>query len=207
MMEWFFTQTIYGVAALAALLYALAFALKKAVPKAPDPFAVAAIGFVLLLATVPSYPRFKFERDVLAMLEQSPHMKVVATTRNGDLLEPITWFHAPTGFVHAVGPNSPIEGGYRRIILRYDEDPVVTFEDPDCENFTNWVSAPDPVGTVRYTTRTPEPLSQADRELFCEMDWTAEQEALMRSLTSGPHEHLGKRIMTYCSRSLPEKLS
>jgi hypothetical protein len=144
MIEWFFTETIYGLIVLALPIYGLAYVFKKMVPRAPSPFAVAAVGFVLLLATVPSYPRFKFERDVLATLKGSPHAKVVATARYGDLLEPITWFYAPVGFVHAVSPNSQLNGGgFRRVIWRYNEERTITDEEPDCEDFTKLTAAPD----------------------------------------------------------------
>jgi hypothetical protein len=174
LIEWFFTETIYGMVVLLLPIYGLAYALKKLVPKAPQPFAVAALGFVLLIATLPSYARFKFERETLAAIERSPNTKVVATTRWGAIAEPITWFHAPVGFFNTVTPDSPLMGGgYRRVILRYEEQPTITLEDPDCEEFTNWVSAPDSGGTMRYTTTYPRPMTPDERELFCNTKWPA----------------------------------
>lgn len=170
--EWFFTETIYGPVALALPIYGLAFMVKKITRRAPQPFVVAVLGFLLLLATLPSYSRFKFERDVLAILDRSPHARIVATARYGNVLEPITWFYAPMGFVHAVSPNSPLEGGgFRRVIWRYGEEPTVTEEEPDCEDFTILIAAPDSEGTLRYTTAEAQPMSPQDRELFCETDW------------------------------------
>ena len=48
MVTWFFTQSIYGMAALAAILYGLMWVVRKVFPRLPAylPFAVAATVFV-----------------------------------------------------------------------------------------------------------------------------------------------------------------
>lgn len=186
-LEWFFTQTIYGLFVLAALVYGVATLLKKVVPRSPSPTIVAALAFGVLLASVPSYPRFKFERDTLAVLKSSPQTKVVATTQWGDLAEPLTWFGAPIGSFHTVTPAHPLQGGgFHRVILRYGEPPLITLEDPDCEDNTKLVSAPGRDGFMHYTTKEPLPMSSEDIELFCKADWTREREAVLRAATSNP---------------------
>ena len=141
--DWFLTQTIFGIAILIVPIYGIAYLFKKFVPGFPSPFAVSAVCFVLLIATVPSYPRYKFEKQALSMLERSPHAKIIAKTYSGDITEPITWIRTPLGFVHVVYPDFPLEGGgYYRVIMRYDEEPQITIENPDCKDFTIMVSAP-----------------------------------------------------------------
>jgi len=177
--EWFLTQSIYGIAILILPIYGIAYLLKKFFPRFPSPFAVAAVCFVLLIATVPSYPRYKFEKQILSILEESPHVKIIAKANYGDITEPLTWFRTPLGFVHLVAPNSLIDGGgFRRTIMRYDEEPKVTIEDPDCKNLTIMVSATDSKGVFRNTTKNYSPMSKEDKNLFCDTDWSAERKKL-----------------------------
>ena len=177
--EWFLTQTIYGIIILILPIYGGAYLFKIFFPRFPSPFAVAAGCFILLIATVPSYPRYKFEKQVLSIMEESPHIKIIAKANYGDFTEPLTWFRAPLGFVHLVAPNHPIHvGGFRRVLMRYDEETEVTIEDPDCENLTIMVAAPDSKGVFRDTTNKRSPMSNEDKKLFCDTDWSSEHEKL-----------------------------
>ena len=177
--EWFLTQSIYGIIILILPIYGGAYLFKNFFPRFPSPFAVAAVCFILLIATVPSYPRYKFEKQVLSIMEENLHIKVIARANYGDFTEPLTWFRTPLGFVHLVAPNHWTDGGgFRRVLMRYDEETEVTIEDPDCKNLTIMVSAPDNKGVFRHTTKRRSPMSKEDKRLFCDTDWSSEHEKL-----------------------------
>ena len=178
MLSWVAFQSIYGIAAVAAVAYFLAFGLKKISPRLPDPFIPAALVFVLALCTLPSIPRYQFEKDTLADMEGKAWVRVISTTNVGDLTEPLTWFHAPIGSFFLVMPNSPIEGGFSELLLQYDEEPQIRMTDPDCMDGSILYSAPDKEGVMRYTSMEPQRMSNQEISIYCDFDWSAEIEAL-----------------------------
>ena len=175
-LEWFLTQSTAGIIILILPIYGGAYLLKNFFPRFPSPLTVAGVCFILLIFTVPSYPRYKFEKQALSIMEENPHIKIIAKAYYGAFTEPLTWFRTPFGFVHLVAPNHWIDrGGFRRVLMRYDEETEVTIEDPDCETLTIMVSAPDSKGVFRHTTNKRSPMSKEDKKLFCDTDWSSEQ--------------------------------
>jgi len=100
-------------------------------------------------------------------------------TKWGDLTEPLTWFNAPVGSIYAVMPNSPMEGGFRELLLRYEEQPHVTMSEPDCTDHTILRAEPAKDGVFRYTTAMPEKMTQQDISVYCDYDWSNEKDALI----------------------------
>jgi len=178
MLSWVAFQSIYGIGAIAAAAYFLANGLKKISPRFPDPFIPAVLVFVLALFTLPSIPRYQFEKDTLADMEGKAWVRVISTTKIGDLVEPLTWFHTPIGSFFLVMPNSPMEGGFREMLLQYDEEPQIRMTDPGCMDGSIFYSAPDKEGVVRYTSVEPQRMSSQEISMYCDYDWSTEIEAL-----------------------------
>ena len=175
-LKWIFIDTIYGVAAISSLTYAIFWAIKQVAPKAPSPIIVAsAIGFLGLLI-VPSLPRYLFQRDLLSQLEEQPWIRLTQQTRWGDLTEPLTWIWTPISAATLVMPNEPTIGGFTRVTARYGEKPIVEMADPDCDDFTIEYAAPDREGFFRIGES--KPITDQERQTYCFDDWTAEREAL-----------------------------
>jgi hypothetical protein len=176
--RWLFMQSIYGIAVIAIVAYFIAFAVRKVIPKSPHPGALAAVAFIGALLTLPSLPRYHFESESLGQIEGKEWVRVINKTHWSDLTEPLTWFRAPVGSMLMVMPNSPIEGGYREVLLRYDEKPQIRMTDPECSNGTIRYSEPDSEGLFRYISSTPRPMSASEFSRYCEYDWSREKEAL-----------------------------
>jgi hypothetical protein len=179
---WLFAKTIYGVAAVAALVYLALRALRKTFPSLPQPAFLAVPVFVIGILTLPSVPRYQFERETLARIEGKGWIRIVNRTNWGSLTEPLTWLRAPLGSITIVMPNSPIEGGFRQVTMRYEETPVVSIVEPDCADSTISRSRPDQAGVFRYTTATPEKMRDEERKWYCEHDWSTEKETLRKEL-------------------------
>lgn len=177
-LKWLFSETIYGIVAVAAVIYGIAWIIKRIVPKAPHPAAVAVLVGVVGLFTVPSIPRYLFEQEVLAQIEASPWVRVTNQYKSGDLIEPLTLIKAPVGSVTMVMPNDPITGGFREVVMRYDEEPTVAMVDPDCDHSTIHYSKPDDEGVFRYLTEAAQAMTEREHEIYCAYDWTREKEAL-----------------------------
>jgi hypothetical protein len=176
--SWLAFHSIYGILAAAAAAYCLAYGLKRLVPSCPDPFIPAAQVFVVALCTVPSIPRYLFERKTLADIERKHWIRIVNTTRVGDLTEPLTWYWTPIGSFFLVMPDDPIQGGFRELLLQFDEDSQVRIVDPDCADKTIMVSAPDNDGVIRYISKEPQQMTGQELSMYCEYDWSIEIEAL-----------------------------
>src|ERR1700723_2220054 len=97
---WFFTDRIFG----ALLITAVAYGIAKLV-KVPVPEVVGVVVFVLCLLTLPTYPRYKFERDAFAELAKHPEYRIVEKTYWGSSTEPVTWFHHFVGHLRAIAPD------------------------------------------------------------------------------------------------------
>ena len=185
--EWLFVKTTYGIIGIAALIYFAAQAARKLVPAFPNPFAVATLAFVVGACTLPSIPRYRFESQALAEISGKPWIRVINQTKWGSFTEPLTFFKAPIGSMLVVMPNSPIEGGYREILMRYEEETRVSMTEPDCTDKTIFRSEPDKNGVFRYTTLQAQPMTKSELSIYCEYDWSKETEALkaeMRKRTS-----------------------
>lgn len=182
MIESLFTKSIYGIAAITAVSYFIALGLKKIFPKSLDPGAIAVIFFFVALLTIPSIPRYKFESNSLSSIEGKDWIRVINKTKWGDLLEPLTWFNAPTGSIYIVMPNNPIDGGFRDVLFRYEEKPRVRISDPDCSDKTISYSEPDGNGIFRYSSKEALRMTDKEVQIYCEYDWSKEKEALMKNL-------------------------
>ena len=176
--RWLFIDSIYGIAIIAAAVYFVAAGIRKIIPKFPNPYAIAAIAFLVALFTVPSIPRYEFEKEALSQIEGKEWIRVINKTNWGSITEPLTWFHAPVGSIFIIIPNSPIEGGYREVLMRYEEKPRIRMSDPDCTDRTIWYSEPDSEGVFRYTTPKAQSMNEQEVSIYCEYDWTEEKEAL-----------------------------
>lgn len=176
--KWLFLESIYGIALIASAMYFIASGIKKVIPKAPHPIAIAALAFIVALFTLPSLPRYEFERESLAQIEGKEWIRIVKTTKWGSFTEPVTWLRAPIGSISMVMPNTPMEGGYREVLLRYNERPRIKMADPDCSQKTIFYSEPDGQGMVRYTSSTAQVMNAQEVSIYCDYDWSKEKEAL-----------------------------
>jgi len=176
--KWLFLDSIYGIAIIAAVVYLLAIAFKKIIPRFPKPAAIAALAFIVALFTLPSIPRFEFEKESLSKIEGKEWIRVINKTNWGSITEPLTWFYAPVGSIFIVMPNSPIEGGFREVLMRYEEEPRITMSEPDCTNHTILYSEPDREGAFRRTSAKTQAMNEQEVSIYCEYDWSKEKEAL-----------------------------
>lgn len=176
--KWLFLESIYGIAVIAAVVYFMAVGIRKIIPKSPNPGVIAALAFIAVLFTLPSLPRYQFESESLAQIEGKEWIRVINKTNWGSITEPLTWFRSPIGSIFMVMPNSPIEGGYREVLLRYEEKLRIKMSDPDCSEKTILYSEPDGEGVFRNTSRTSQPMNTQEFNIYCEYDWSKEKEAL-----------------------------
>ena len=179
-LSWVMTNSIYGIGGIAVVIYIFLSALKKKFPKLPEPAYIAVPVFLIGLFTLPSLPRYQFEYDVMSKIEGKDWIRVVNKTEWGSLTEPLTWVKAPIGSVTVVMPNSPIEGGFREVLLRYEEKEIVSIVEPDCNNLKILYALPDKEGVFRYTTNSSVQMSGEQKTWYCEYDWSKENQALRR---------------------------
>jgi hypothetical protein len=133
--------------------------------------------FLIGLFTVPSLPRYQFERDTLEQLNGKDWIRVVNTTRWGDVLEPLTWVKTPIGSVTMLMPEAPDVGGFREIVVQYEKKPVVSLVEADCARSTIIYARPGKDNVFRYTTPSPTQMTPREKSWFCDYDWTREREA------------------------------
>ncbi len=178
-LKWVFFETIIGSLVVGAVAYGIFWAIKRVFPKAPNPAIMAGPFLLLGILTVPSIPRYLFEQEVFDMTKGSPWIRITNQTKSGDLVAPLTLIKTPISSITMVMPHDPVSlGVFRKIVMRYDEEPMVFFVDPDCEDSTVWYSQPDDEGTVRYSTGKPQDMTEQERETYCAHDWAPEVEAL-----------------------------
>ncbi len=180
--KWLFLESIYGIAVITVVIYFLAIGIKKVIPNSPNPAVAGAFVFVATLFTLPSIPRYQFEDESLSKIQEKDWIRVINKTKWGSITEPLTWFRAPIGSIFIVMPNSPMEGGYREVLLRYEEEPRVTMSDPDCTDNTILYSEPDKQGVFRYTSVEAQPMTEQEVSIYCEYDWSKEKEALISAM-------------------------
>jgi hypothetical protein len=189
--EGFLFNTDYGIALLVSPIVGIAWITYKLSKGSLLPFYIAGGLIVLAFLNVPSIPRFLFERRILEKAASAPGIRLVNSSRWGDLLAPITWFYTPYGFFRFVGPFSPIEDikgpnrTFRELIFAYGEEPHVYIREVFCDNGEYSIAAPDETGVFRILDKDWQKLSAEDKKVFCEEDWTKEQEELRRSASQG----------------------
>ena len=62
--------------------------------------------------------------------------------------------------------------------MRYDEEPMVSLVEPNCEDFTVWYAQPNDEGTFGYLTKRSQDMTDQERETYCAHNWAPEREAL-----------------------------
>jgi len=180
LLSWLFFQTIYGIIGVAAVVYLISRALRKVSPRLPEPAVLAGLVFVVGLATLPSIPRYQFQRETLAKIEGTEWLRVVSKAKWGSVTEPLTWVNAPLGSVTVVMPNPPTRGSFRQVTMRYEEEPSVSLVEADCAQFSITYAQPDKTGVFRHATPSPVKMSTQEKSWFCEDDWSREEQASRR---------------------------
>lgn len=174
---WLFTHSIFGTILLAYGAYGLAKLVKLPVPEAAGAFA-----FLIGISTLPSYPRYKFEKDTYAELAKHPEYRIVQATHWGSLTEPLTWFHSFTGHFRAVAPDpigSDKELGistFRQIVFSYDEKPQEWMYYVSCNSNEISPLISDNNGKFNLIHDDWKPISAKDRTIFCETNWKKEND-------------------------------
>ena len=175
--EWFLTNTIYGISGVAVVIAGISYVFRKYFLWLPNHFAIGGIVLIILLFSVPTYTRYKFHEQVNDLLSRSPHVRVIRKEHWGDISEPLTWFFDFIGSIELVGLNSFPDPGYTRLIMQYEGEPILFKEDPDCEDNTISISEPDIKGVFRYTSWGIQ-MKPEDIILYCDTDWAPQKEAL-----------------------------
>ena len=181
-LTWIFTGSIFGPMIIAIIIFVIALGLGALIPKIPDPGILAGIAFILALMTLPSVPRYKFEKTTLSNISGKPWIRVIRETRWGAITEPLTWFNAPVGSFFLVMPESPELGGFREVSIRYEDESHIYHADPDCEQHVVQRSKADNEGMLRYSTDKPEKMSDSEATTYCTYDWTNEKAALAKAM-------------------------
>jgi hypothetical protein len=172
-------KTIFGSLAISVVVYRVVVAVRRVIPKFPQPVFIAAPVFLVGLFTLPSLPRDEFERDALAKFEGKAWVRVVNTMRVGSATEPLTWLRTPVGSITIIMPHSAIEEGvFRQVTMRYEQEPTMLIVEPDCSASLIIYASPGAKGTVRYTSASPSKMSATEKTWYCGHDWSKEREAL-----------------------------
>ncbi len=176
-LEWFFVTSIYGGVLIIAAIYLLAKGLKKKVKRFPNPEVIGGIAFLLAVFTMPSIPRYTFERQTLADIEGKDWIRIVETTRWGGIAEPLTWVNTPIGAFHIVTPELEANT-FRETVLRYDDDHRVRIVTIYCDEREISISMPGAGGVFRYIENGRfAPMNDRDAKVYCNYDWSKEREA------------------------------
>jgi len=176
-LEWFLFGSIYAMALIATLLGGLALVVSKVTKIRINHFAVGGVVFVVLLFTLPTYPIYKFDRDIRSQLLNAEHVHVINKTYWGAITEPVTWFADFIGSVHFVFPEGVLSGNsYRHFVMRYGEEPRVYTVTPTCKDKRKDVAEPDAKGVFRWTGWDKK-MTDEDFQLYCVKNWDAEKEA------------------------------
>ena len=177
--KWLFFDSIIGILVIAAAVYFVATGIKRFIDNFPNPGVLAALVFIAGIFTLPSIPRYQFEKEALSQTDGKEWIRIINKTNLGSLIEPLTWFRAPVGSIFMVMPNDPIEENrYREVLLRYKEEPRIWMADPNCQERTIMRAEPDSKGIFRYISAKPEPMTEQEINIYCEHDWSKETEAL-----------------------------
>ena len=164
-------------------MYGLAYLAKKYYSRAPDPLAVAGVGFFLLLLVFPSLPRYMFGDITRNQLSRNePWFHFIESESYRSLIEPMTWISAPEDALFFVSPNVDVMvGGWRYnksnssnafISMRVTYNSGKTFEliEMDCASSMVSVSFTDEAGVFRaLPARSAE---GSELVVFCERDYS-----------------------------------
>lgn len=177
-------ETIYGGFVIAAPIYLLAYAARKAWRHSPHPGAVAAITVLVAAVTLPSVPRYRFQSHELAEMARMPWAHISGESYAGELTEPITLFRPALASITYTAP-SWIETQFQQLTRRYQEDDILSLVDADCGQRTIWRAQPTSDNLFHYLSQTPAQMSPIDEATFCTTDWKAERDAWRTALKQG----------------------
>ena len=188
-LNWLFVESIYGIVIVGSSIYGIANYIKRFLPKEiilkiPDLTPIFGVLFIIYISTVPTYPRYKFHKEALKVIENlPPHSHVINQTYWSDIIEPITWFESLIGSVYIVSPDDSISSigssnQFKSMLLRFEEDPEITLISTDCESRTKTESHPvDGAWKYKFSDLNAK-MNNLDIEVFCEKDWKKEIEMM-----------------------------
>jgi|TARA_B100000315_G_scaffold123261_1_gene113290 hypothetical protein len=184
----FASISVYGIAILLVPIFGLAWLLKKFVPRAPSPFAVTAVFFVIGIFVLPPLPKYLFSIETEARLTERTEYKLISKSSYRSLSEPATWIFPVTNAFLLLRPVGFLQGGYdktrntnsfEQIFIQYDKDPVGVMIDADCEDQTYQISAPDEEGILRVLPEWIQ-MDAVSYEMYCETDYTVQFEEVIK---------------------------
>jgi len=196
-METFFNfifTTIYGVAAVVAIVaMSLAF-LKKFFTVITERFMAITVFVVLIVSffTLSSIPLYLFDANVNKHIKEAPEwVDVISKETTKDIFIPITLFYPPVTRVLLTGPSDSgvlTKNEYAQYLLEPDLlsvkqlTRIVTIhcESKNIELPPKWSEA----GENLYAYSREIPISKKNFEIYCERDWSREREALARKMLS-----------------------
>ena len=178
----FTANSIYGVFPVVIISYFFFYILKKILRVMPEPYIFVGLIFFIYILTVPSYPRYKFEKDTIAQFDYQSEFKLVNKYKLGAFVEPLTLVNAPIGFFHFVSPVSQYSRGvlgysrardrneFTSLIYNYGENPITQIIDADCSDKT--ISISEPVDKVFRYKVFNEAMNDNEKKIYCETDFS-----------------------------------
>ena len=181
LLNWLFCHTIYGMLAVAVLVYLLFRDLRKTFPRFPRPALIAGLVFLVGVGTLPSIPRYQFHNEMLKVTLQTDDRisLVTSTERWRSMTEPLTWLNPPIGAVTVIYPiaRSRFENRFFESTRRYGEQWAESAVDADCVQSTIRYTRP---GILYPVTPSPVKMTAREKYWYCEHDWSREKEARLR---------------------------
>lgn len=177
----FFSGSIYLISIPLLVIYFLLEKLRKVFPRykrIPNPANAVAVCFVLSIFTLPSLPRYQFERDTLLKIDQAKHLKLLSSNQAGSLTEPLTWFRAPIYSVYLAGPKLGTESSFQTVRETYKQETEFGIVDAECGEMLISYSYADSKGTFRYVIQN-ETMSEIEYQDFCEEDYSLQKQLLL----------------------------
>ena len=175
---WIFTESIYGSSICAVIVAFLAVKLERIFPRCPNPFILAAITFIVALFTLPSIPRYQFEKSTLADISSKPWVRVINQTKLGDVIEPLTWVSAPVGSFFLAMPFPEDVGLFRELSLRYKEENRAYNTRPSCENHMIQRTEINSEDKFRHMPTSSTKMTEFEINAYCNYDWKKERVAI-----------------------------
>ncbi|MBK7947173.1 MAG: hypothetical protein IPK00_00050 [Deltaproteobacteria bacterium] len=104
----------------------------------------------------------------------------------GSITEPLTLVRTPVGMFEILMPELPSRGGFRKVVLRFDEEPDESSIEPDCDRREYSVARPGSDGVFRYEENEDGgflmvKMDQVDFEALCEYRWVKERKNLLKA--------------------------
>ena len=88
--NWLFIETIYGIVLICGVVYFLVKGIKKLIPAFPSPEILASLAFFIGIFTLPSIPRYQFEKEAFLQIEAGKDwVMVVNKTKLSSIIEPL----------------------------------------------------------------------------------------------------------------------